>query len=139
MPRRIAAFVCIASITSSSICSAQGMTEQDIRSDVPKVVDKYDGPLRRASLSRSSVSAPAPVRGKKDDDASRGSWMERHPALTGALLGFGLGVGLTYAVTAGDDDDSLLHPVDAGGPALVYGGIAAGFGALAGWGISRNR
>jgi hypothetical protein len=139
MARRIAAFACIASLVSASLCSAQSVTEKDARPALPKVVDKYDGPLRRASLSGARMPVPAPVRSKSADDRPSGSWMERHPALSGALLGFGLAFGLTYAVTAGDDDNALLSPVDSGGPALVYGGIGAGLGALAGWGISRNR
>jgi hypothetical protein len=140
MPRRIAALVCTLSVVQASVCSAQGIGESAKRVPVPTVVDNYDGPFRRASLSRSTVPSTAPnARAQSDDDGSRGSWMERHPVLTGALLGFGVGFGLTYAVAAGDDKDEFLTPVGAGGPALVYGGIAAGFGALAGWGIGRNR
>jgi hypothetical protein len=139
MARRIAAIVCTLSVVHGSVCSAQVIGEYQKRVPVPTVVDQYDGPLRRASLSRSTVPTTATARAQSDDDGSRGSWMERHPALTGALLGFGIGFGLTYAVAAGADKDEFLTPVDAGGPALVYGGIAAGFGALAGWGIGRNR
>jgi hypothetical protein len=64
--------------------------------------------------------------------------MERHPVWAGALVGFGAGVALTYAV-AGDDDEEFLKVISTGGAALVWGGVSAGVGALAGWGIGRNR
>jgi hypothetical protein len=53
------------------------------------------------------------------------------------MIGFAAGFLLTYAV--GEDEHALLRPVDPGGPALFWGGVGAGFGALAGWGIGRNR
>ena len=62
--------------------------------------------------------------------------MERHPVWAGALVGFGAGVALTYA---GDDDEEFLKVISTGGAALVWGGVSAGVGALAGWGIGRNR
>jgi hypothetical protein len=78
------------------------------------------------------------MRRSSQSTAADRSWIERHPVWTGALVGFSAGFLLTYAV--GDDDEhALLRPVDPGGPALVWGGLGAGLGALAGWGIGRNR
>jgi hypothetical protein len=75
-----------------------------------------------------------------DDSQNTGNWMERHPVWTGAIIGFSAGFLLTYAVAASDDHrDELFTPVGPGGPALVWGGLTAGVGALAGWGIGRSR
>lgn len=65
------------------------------------------------------------------------SWVERHPVWTGVFVGFAAGFLLTYAVSH-EDENALLTPVDSGGPALVWGGLGAGLGALAGWGIGRH-
>lgn len=55
------------------------------------------------------------------------------------MIGFSTGFLLTYAVAGSDDHhNELLRPVGPGGPALVWGGMGAGIGALAGWGIGRN-
>lgn len=66
--------------------------------------------------------------------------MEKHPVWTGAMVGFSAGFLLTYAVAASDHhQNEVFTPVGPGGPALVWGGVTAGIGALAGWGIGRNR
>jgi hypothetical protein len=66
--------------------------------------------------------------------------MERHPVWTGAAVGFSAGFLLTYAAAANDNHpNQIFRPVSPGGPALVWGGVGAGIGALAGWGIGRNR
>ena len=64
--------------------------------------------------------------------------MERHPVLAGALVGFGTGVVITYAITH-DDDAELLRVISPVAGTLFWGGVSAGVGALAGWGIGRNR
>ena len=78
--------------------------------------------------SRAAVRKTAPA--AKQDDRS---WVERHPVWTGAIAGFATGFSLTYLVT---DEGGIPGP---GGPALVWGGVGAGIGALAGWGVGRNR
>jgi hypothetical protein len=58
----------------------------------------------------------------------------------GAIIGFSAGFLLTYAVAASEDHShEFFKGIDPGVPALVWGGTAAGIGALAGWGIGRNR
>ena len=105
------------------------------------------GPLLKASLANSpqkhfraearSASRPS---ASDDDNQNNEKWMERHPVWTGAIIGFSAGFLLTYAVAASEDrSHQLFTPVGPGGPALVWGGVAAGVGALAGWGIGRSR
>jgi hypothetical protein len=105
------------------------------------------GPLLKASLAknpqqrfRTDTAASSRSVASDDDNQVTGTWMERHPVWTGAIVGFSAGFLLTYAVAASEDHShQLLTPVDPGGPALVWGGVAAGVGALAGWGIGRSR
>jgi len=104
------------------------------------------GPLLKASLEKDpqkhfrAETRLAKSSAGDDNDQSSGNWMERHPVWTGAIIGFSAGFLLTYAVAASEDQShQLFTPVDPGGPALIWGGVAAGFGALAGWGIGRNR
>jgi hypothetical protein len=107
------------------------------------------GPLRRASLAKGGWAIPSEAasnRGQEQDSAAAApasdtrSWVQRHPVWAGAMVGFSTGFLLTYAVAASDDHhDELLHPVGPGGPALVWGGMGAGIGALAGWGIGRSQ
>jgi len=105
------------------------------------------GPLLKASLAKEpqkhfraeAVPSKRPF-ATDDDSQSTGTWMERHPVWTGAIIGFSAGFLLTYAVAASEDHShELFTPVGPGGPALVWGGLAAGVGALAGWGIGRSR
>ena len=145
MAKRIAAMVCGLSIIHGSVCSAQSPAPGDGPNAraVPVIdtIDKYDGPLRRAASIRAPFSTPRASRatGKMWDDAgAKRLWIERHPVLTGAFVGFGIGVGLTYA-SAQDDRKELFTPISTGGAALVWGGVSAGVGALAGWGIGRAR
>ena len=103
------------------------------------------GPLSKASLRKDPqkqfrAEARSSNRPFAADDPDRGNWMERHPVWTGAMIGFSAGFLLTYAVAANDHhQNEVFTPVGPGGPALVWGGVTAGIGALAGWGIGRNR
>ena len=141
MAKRIAALLCGLSIVHGSVCSAQSRVDGDGSKvlAVP-VADKYDGPLRRAASTRAPFSMPRAARavGTRWDDAGKRPWMERHPVVTGALLGFGIGVGLVY-LSAQDDREEFLTPISAGNAALFWGGVSAGVGALMGWGIGRAR
>jgi hypothetical protein len=142
MAKRIAALVCSLSIIHGSVCSAQGLVEGDAsNARAVSTVDRHDGPLLRASLARTPWLTPRATRTvgvPLDDVRARRPWMERHPVLTGTLVGFGIGFGLTYAI-AQDDRDEWLTPVSTGSAALFWGGVSAGFGALAGWGFGRDR
>ena len=140
MTKRIAALSCCLSLVQGSVVSAQDIIEK--RSAVVHAAPQ-DGPLRRASLSKDSyamlrAAARPTVRPIQEGCRDSRSWMERHPVLTGALLGFGVGVLLTYAVSH-DDDDELLTVISPGAAATFWGGVSAGVGALAGWGVGRNR
>jgi hypothetical protein len=103
--------------------------------------------LRQASLGnhperRFSAEIRAARRVAAQTDQQRtGNWVERHPVWAGALIGFGAGFALTYALGATEhrDPNALFKGMDPGGPALVFGGVGAGIGALAGWGIGRDR
>ena len=113
----------------------------------PTVAAADPGPLLKASLAkhperllRAEARATGRPNAGQNDDQNTGNWMERHPVWTGAIVGFSAGFLLTYAVAASEDHShQLFTPVDPGGPALVWGGIVGGVGALAGWGIGRSR
>lgn len=105
------------------------------------------GPLLKASLVKDPqklfrADVATSSRPLADDDAQdSGNWMERHPVWAGTLIGFGAGFLITYAVGASErqQPDQLFKGIPPSGPALVFGGVAAGVGALAGWGIGRSR
>jgi hypothetical protein len=140
MPKRIAALVCCLTVVSSSLVTAQTVVnERRTIFDRRAATDAYDGPLRRASLTQPPAALRADAvsaRSKASDP--QGSWMERHPVIAGALVGFGIGVGFTY-LAAGDDREEVFTPISTGAAALFWGGVSAGVGALAGWGVGRNR
>ena len=144
MITRVAALTCCLSLVQGSIVGADDIMTERSTSLTLAVVNAAPqaGPIRRASLSKDTQT----VRGGETRWAARPipdsgrdrSWMERHPVWTGALVGFGAGVLLTYAVTH-DNGDELLTVISPAAAALFWGGVSAGVGALAGWGIGRNR
>ena len=94
-----------------------------------------DGPLLKASLKPnlpppSRAEARQAAQAAKHDDRS---WVERHPVWTGAIVGFGATAAICYLTT----DPGGIPSRETG--VIVWGGVAAGIGALAGWGIGRNR
>lgn len=143
MTKRIAALSCCLSLMQGTVVSAQAIIERRPASVATPVVDAtpLDGPLRRASLSKGSHTmlragtGQAPVQAGCRD---RRSWMDRHPVWAGALVGFGAGFLLTYAVTQDNDNETFTVISPAAG-ATFWGGVSAGVGALAGWGVGRNR
>ena len=145
MTKRIAALTCCLSLVPVSVVAGQDRMEKPSALITTAVVDRapQPGPIQRALLS---AKTRAILRAEKTDvarqvpDSSRrsGNWMERHPVWTGALVGFGTGVALTY-VAALDDRHELLTVMSPGSAAVIWGGVSAGVGALAGWGIGRNR
>ncbi len=145
MTKRLAALSCCVSLVQGSVVAAQDIAEKRPALIAPTAVDAspQDGPLRRASLSKDShivfrTETRGVVRPIQEDCSDRRSWMERHPVWTGALVGFGACFLLTYAATH-DDDDDFITVVSPGAGATFWGGVSAGVGALAGWGIGRNR
>lgn len=145
MTRRIAALSCCLSLAPGSPAAAEDILRIAVTPAAVLVTNdiRHDGPLRRASnrndnwpIADSETSRSA--RETQDSCGSRGSWMERHPVWSGALVGFGTGVALTYAV-AHNEKDELIQVITPGAAAPFWGGVSAGVGALAGWGIGRNR
>jgi hypothetical protein len=145
MTKRIAALSCCVLLIQCSLVAAEDNTEKHPAPVATAVVHAVPqvGPLRTALLSKDShtwlraetghANSPIQSRGR-----NRGNWMERHPVWAGALVGFGTGVVLTYAVTHNKDHE-LLTVMSPGAGALIWGSVSAGVGALAGWGIARNR
>lgn len=141
MVKRVAALTCCLSLLCGSIVSAQDGPNQIVTVATGASPVSQPGPIRKAILS-DQVSAML-AGGARQATASavedRRNWAERHPVWTGTLLGFAVGFGMTYAVAGKQDPNAFIHPVGPGGPALVFGGVGAGLGALAGWGFARNR
>jgi hypothetical protein len=143
MKKQVATLCCVILVQGSLVTAEQAMTANSTANAPAVRVTSAAGPLRTASLSKDATmklvaagrQTSQPV---ADDDRDRGPWIERHPVWTGAMVGFAAGFLITYAA-AHEDQHALFTPVDPGGPALVFGAVAAGVGALAGWGVGRNR
>jgi hypothetical protein len=142
MVERIAALSCCMSLLCGSVVSAQDTPGRGATISTTASSASQLGPLRKALLSKHVSAMLAGEARQQGTQASpdRGNWAERHPVWTGTLVGFAAGFTLTYAMAANDDPESFIRPIGPGAPALVIGGpIGAGLGALAGWGIARNR
>jgi hypothetical protein len=145
MTRFVASLVCCVLLTESSVVAVEDLVEGSRARIAAQVTNSVaaDGPLRRASLAgvqltESPEKARWAVGVARQNEQTKKGWMERHPVIAGALIGFGAGFAITYAVT-GNDDDEFIKIMSPGAAGLFWGGVTAGFGALAGWGISRNR
>jgi hypothetical protein len=146
MKQRIA-ILCCAMVIQSSIVSAGDTGSTAPQPNATRLASNM-GPLRRASLTkttwaprsdRASNTRQAPAPGAAPAPDTR-SWVERHPAWTGAMVGFAAGSVITYAATASSNKDQLLDFSGLRGAAvLLFGGVSAGIGALAGWGIGRSQ
>ncbi|MBK5298168.1 MAG: hypothetical protein JJE40_13505 [Vicinamibacteria bacterium] len=145
MTKRIAVLWCCLSLAQGSVVAAEDLIE---RRPVPLTTAvggtaRQMGPRRPTSLVNAAhallreeaTRAIPPLQDCED----RGTWMERHPVWAGAMVGFGTGVLLTYAVTHDNNEGELLKVMSPGAGALIWGSVSAGVGALAGWGIGRNR
>jgi hypothetical protein len=145
MKRRIAALSCCLALVHGSAGAAEDIRETRSALVTAAVVDAAPqvGPLQRASLSKETYTLRRAETRQADRPSQtvgrdRGSWVERHPVWTGALVGFSAGFLLTYAA-AHDNRKELITVVSTGAAATFWGGVSAGVGALAGWGIGRNR
>lgn len=87
--------------------------------------------LTRTMRSGHSPSALLPVVRSQQASQRQRSWAGRHPAITGALVGFGMGFAI--GMVAGDDGvfDDFVKEFNG----LVLGGISAAVGAGIGVGI----
>jgi hypothetical protein len=145
MTRRIAALSCCLLLLHSSVAAAadEGSTTYPSPLTLSAVnAAPPTGPIRAASMNKESLKvldagARTNQSGQNPDVDDR-SWVERHPVWTGAILGFSTVFALTYMTTR-DDDDEFIKVMSAGAGALFWGGVGAGVGALAGWGIGRSR
>jgi hypothetical protein len=68
--------------------------------------------------------------------AGRGSWIQRHPALFGAIVGFAAGCTLGASQVGGSRDHFFNALDEFACPAI--GGMGAGAGAVVGWLLSRS-
>jgi hypothetical protein len=84
-------------------------------------------------LIQSTSAARRPTILAQQASAEHRNWIQRHPMLFGALVGFGAGFLVGYL----PGDDAVFEDFDAEFNGLVIGGIGAGAGALVGWGVSR--
>jgi hypothetical protein len=140
MFKRIAAIWCCLSLVPASVLVAD---DSKANGPVASAATSHDGPIRRASLSKDPQTllnddVRWSVRPIQDQDPDDRSWVERHPVWTGAMLGFGVGVGFVYLTAHRDENPEFINPDFTGAGALLWGSVAAGIGALVGWGIGRN-
>lgn len=136
MIKHIAALVTCLAVTAGPVAASEGTAET--RAQVPLVVMKRASeraPLltaaREATGIHLRVEGRIGARPKQDAGRQQRPWIQRHPVWAGALIGFGAGFGLTVLQA----DNGIISKYAAG---LVWGGVGAGFGALAGWGMSRD-
>jgi hypothetical protein len=107
--------------------------------------DGRDGTIRRPALqfptgimreavNRESVKLAALPPASSQQQPPKRSWPGRHPVLFGALVGFGVGLGVEAAVipgASGGEPHSAYVP--------MFGGMGAGIGALVGVIVSAAR
>lgn len=104
-----------------------------------------DGPLMSAVKRDAGRLATRPQPSQTSVDAKAGgqrSWIGRHPALFGALVGAGAGVVAAGTMenelfcSTGSDEDCVFYT---GSRFAVGAGIGAGVGALVGWIVGMGR
>jgi hypothetical protein len=145
MTKRIAVLSCCLALVQGSV-AAQDIPQarHALLTAAAVAAAPQAGPLRKASLNIDShrilrAETRRAVRSIQDGCRESGPWMERHPVWAGALVGFGAGFLLTYAVTHDSDEGEFIKIMSPAAGATFWGSVSAGVGALAGWGIGRNR
>jgi hypothetical protein len=130
MARWVVAVVCCLLVGQSTLYGAQDP-------------DRYGAgaPSRTLLQSALSTASKTPLRAEaapvvRVSSSQDGNWLQKHPIMAGALIGFGAGFGLAFAAAENNQHSTSLSP---GVSALLYGGASAGVGALIGWGVERNR
>jgi hypothetical protein len=141
MIRRLAALTCCVAVVvpHAALAADDPLATQKPLTASATSTTSQAGPLRRASLNagtRLAVEAARPRHATQSDRDDR-PWIERHPVWTGAMVGFGAGFALTYVATH-DDRDEFIKVMSPGAAGIFWGGVCAGVGALAGWGIGRS-
>lgn len=91
-------------------------------------------PLRdsAARIDPSRFSRDPPVR--QATAGRRRNWFQRHPAMTGAIVGFATGFAIGWAA----GDDGVFDDFTGEFNGCVLGGIGAGAGAIVGWSVGRS-
>lgn len=144
MTTPVALLSCCLLLGHGSVAAAQDLLEKP----APPAIAAAETAPRVGPLGRTSLVGYAHEMLRVDrardvqlQDCARdnGTWMERHPVWAGALVGFGTGALLTYAVTHDNNEGELFKVMSPGAGAVIWGSVSAGVGALAGWGIGRNR
>jgi hypothetical protein len=103
----------------------------------PKLSEAIDREVRRLALSPDRPTGfPAQQTGSQNR-----SWIGRHPALFGALVGAGAGAAASALmenelICSGGDEDCLIY---GGSRILVGAGIGAGIGSLVGFFVGLGR
>lgn len=145
MTRRITLLSCCLVVVHVSVAAADdNITKRPTSLTLANInAASQSGPVRQASLDRDAMmtfiaETKSATRPSQDTEADDRSWVERHPVWTGALVGFGVGFGVTYLATHDSDEGELLKVMSPSAAGIFWGGVCAGVGALAGWGIGRN-
>jgi branched-subunit amino acid ABC-type transport system permease component len=100
--------------------SAPPVTPGPIAASASREAERF-GRAMRSEPRRTPVAQPAPA---------RKGWIARHPALFGALVGFGAGCAVGGARVGGSEDNFFNALDEFACP--VVGGIGAGAGAIVG-------
>ena len=145
MTRRITTLSCCLVLAHVAIAAADDSVTNRPASPTVSVVNTAPqfGAIRKASLDRDAMltfvsETKAATRPLQDTEDEERSWVERHPVWTGAMVGFGVGFGVTYLATHDSDEGELLKIMSPSAAGVFWGGVCAGVGALAGWSIGRN-
>jgi hypothetical protein len=83
-----------------------------------------------ARLARGAVSSSAALEAQNQ---RKGNWIQRHPSLFGAMVGFAGGFLIGFL----PGDDAVFYDFTATFNGMVLGGIGAGAGAIVGWAVTK--
>lgn len=136
MTKWFVALVCCLALVKSTPAIAQERPHVHLVVTNVHMSTPTDGLIRSALLAASRTPLRAQESVAQPNGHHERNWMQRHPVLTWALVGFGAGFGLSYAATTDNPDSGSVSP---SARALLYGGAGAGVGALISWGIERSR
>ena len=87
----------------------------------------------RDAMARHSIQAVDSSRRPARRAQSASSWVMRHPACLGSLIGFFGGFLIGYS----QGDDGVFSDFDGSFSGLMLGGVGAGFGAIVGLALGR--
>lgn len=128
-PLLVSAIVVV--LTSAPLVGGEVRARQDAEATP---LSRQAGDAVRVWVAR---SAPGPTQPGSQRPPRRSGWIARHPALFGALVGFGAGCAWGVSQVGGSDDNFYNALDEFACPGV--GGLGAGAGATIGWAISRMR